>query len=248
VTSPPRVLTIAGSDSSAGAGLQADLITITAEGCRGATVVTAVTAQGPRGVDGWEPVSLELVRRQLVIALDELRPAAMKTGMLGTEAIIRLVVDELSRRQHAPLVCDPVAVATSGHSLVEDGALDAMRSGLFPRAALLTPNATEAAALSGLPVRTPEEAEAAGRELLQSGCGAVLVKGGHLTEKPGTDVLVTRDGARVFTAEAIDTPGVHGTGCVLSAAIASGLARGDSLEEAVTRGKKRVTAWIRERA
>jgi hydroxymethylpyrimidine/phosphomethylpyrimidine kinase len=247
MTSPPTVLTIAGSDSSAGAGIQADLITITAEGCRGATVVTAVTAQGPRGVDAWDPVSPELVRAQLVIALDELRPAAMKTGMLGTEAIIRLVVEELTGRAHGPLVCDPVAVATSGHSLVRDGALEAMRSGLFPRAALLTPNATEAAALTGLPVRTPGEAETAGRRLLESGCGAVLVKGGHLTERPGTDVLVTANGARVFTGEAIDTPGVHGTGCVLSAAIACGLARGESLEDAVAGGKKRVTAWIRER-
>lgn len=243
----PLVLTIAGSDSSAGAGLQADLLTIAAEGCRAATVVTAVTAQGPRGVDAWEAVSPALVRAQLVIALDELFPAAMKTGMLGSAETVRLVAEELAARERGPLVCDPVAVATSGHSLAGDGAVEAMRERLFPLAALLTPNATEAAALTGRSVRDPDEAEAAGRALLDSGCGAVLVKGGHLTARPGTDVLVTREGARRFVAAPIDTPGVHGTGCVLSAAIASALAYGDPLERAVERGKERVTRWIRER-
>lgn len=244
----PLVLTVAGSDSSGGAGLQADLATFAAEGCRGATVVTAVTAQGSRGVAAWEPVSAALVRAQLVLALDELHPAAVKTGMLATAEIVGLVAEELAARARVPTVCDPVAAASSGHALLLEDGLAALRERLLPLVTLLTPNAGEAAALTGLPVRDPDEAEAAGRRLLDSGCGAVLVKGGHFARGRGTDVLVTGDGPRRFVAEPIEGPDVHGTGCVLSAAIACGLARGWPLERTVQNAKERVLDRMRGRS
>ncbi|MGQ0721485.1 MAG: bifunctional hydroxymethylpyrimidine kinase/phosphomethylpyrimidine kinase [Candidatus Eiseniibacteriota bacterium] len=240
----PLALTIAGSDPSGGAGLQADVATFAACGCRAAAVVTAITVQDGRRILAWEPVREALVRDQLRAVLGSPGPAAVKTGMLGTAAVVRIVAAEL-RASPAPLVCDPVMVSSSGHALLEVDAFDVLREELLPMCALITPNAQEAAVLAGVDVRNPDGAERAGRALLARGARAVLVKGGHFESERGTDVLVKPDSVRRMPAEWLGPGDVHGTGCVLSAAITAYLARGVSLEEAVTLGKRHVTGWIR---
>ncbi len=241
---PIVVLTVAGSDSSGGAGLQADLKTLTAFGIHGATAVTAVTAQGASGVRAWSPVEADLVREQIRAALDDLRPAAIKIGMLATAAIVRGVVEEL-RGVEVPVVCDPVLISSSGHRLLAEDAVEILRDELLPLVTLLTPNTDEAAALIGNPVRTVAEAEAAGAALRARGADAVLIKGGHLDERPGLDVLIDSTGARTIEGEWIDSPHTHGTGCVMSAALAALLAGGATLEEAAIGAKRYVTEAIR---
>jgi hydroxymethylpyrimidine/phosphomethylpyrimidine kinase len=241
----PVVLTIAGSDSSAGAGIQADLKAISANGGYGASVITAITAQNTRGVTAAVELDLDLIRAQAVAVLDDLRVAAVKTGMLASVAVIETVAKIL--RDHRPphYVLDPVMVSKTGFPLLRPEAVGALRDTLLPLATLLTPNVHEARALTGLPVRTPAEAEAAGRQLLARGAGAVLVKGGHLEEQPATDVLVTGEGVRVFPGEHLDARHTHGTGCTYSAAIATQLAHGYPLEAAIARAKTYVTEAIR---
>lgn len=239
------VLTIAGSDSSGFAGIQADLTVFFSRGYAGTTVVTGVTAQGPGGVRDWEAVSPELVRAQLAAVLDGSPPAAAKTGMLATPETVRAVVRELKEHDPFPIVCDPVAVSSSGQPLLGDGAWDALREDLLPRIALVTPNAAEARGLSGFEVNTVEDAERAGARILEYGAPAVLVTGGHLKEGRGTDVLVTAAGTRHYQGEDLDAVDVRGTGCALSAAIATALARGVPVEIAVWEGKHFVGEWIR---
>jgi hydroxymethylpyrimidine/phosphomethylpyrimidine kinase len=241
----PVVLTIAGSDSSAGAGIQADLKAISANGGYGASVITAITAQNTRGVTAAVELDLDLIRAQADAVFDDLRVAAVKTGMLASAAVIETVAKIL--RDHRPphYVLDPVMVSKTGFPLLRPEAVGALRETLLPLATLLTPNVHEARALTGLAVRTPAEAEAAGRQLLAAGAGAVLVKGGHLEERPATDVLVTPEGVRVFPGEHVDARHTHGTGCTYSAAIATQLAHGRSLVDAITRAKGYVTEAIR---
>jgi hydroxymethylpyrimidine/phosphomethylpyrimidine kinase len=241
----PVVLTIAGSDSSAGAGIQADLKAISANGGYGASVITAITAQNTRGVTAAVELDLDLIRAQADAVFDDLRVAAVKTGMLASAAVIETVAKLL--RDHRPphYVLDPVMVSKTGFPLLRPEAVGALRETLLPLATLLTPNVHEARALTGLAVRTPAEAEAAGRQLLAAGAGAVLVKGGHLEERPATDVLVTPEGVRVFPGEHVDARHTHGTGCTYSAAIATQLAHGRSLVDAITRAKAYVTEAIR---
>jgi hydroxymethylpyrimidine/phosphomethylpyrimidine kinase len=241
----PVVLTIAGSDSSAGAGIQADLKAISANGGYGASVITAITAQNTRGVTAAVELDLDLIRAQADAVFDDLRVAAVKTGMLASAAVIETVAKIL--RDHRPphYVLDPVMVSKTGFPLLRPEAVGALRETLLPLATLLTPNVHEARALTGLAVRTPAEAEAAGRQLLAAGAGAVLVKGGHLEERPATDVLVTPEGVRVFPGEHVDARHTHGTGCTYSAAIATQLAHGRSLVDAITRAKAYVTEAIR---
>jgi hydroxymethylpyrimidine/phosphomethylpyrimidine kinase len=241
----PVVLTIAGSDSSAGAGIQADLKAISANGGYGASVITAITAQNTRGVTAAVELDLDLIRAQADAVFDDLRVAAVKTGMLASAAVIETVAKLL--RDHRPphYVLDPVMVSKTGFPLLRPEAVGALRETLLPLATLLTPNVHEARALTGLAVRTPAEAEAAGRQLLAAGAGAVLVKGGHLEERPATDVLVTPEGVRVFPGEHVDARHTHGTGCTYSAAIATQLAHGRSLVDAITRAKGYVTEAIR---
>lgn len=241
----PIVLTIAGSDSSAGAGIQADLKAISANGGYGASVITAVTAQNTRGVTAAAELDLDLIRAQADAVLGDLRVGAVKSGMLASAAVIETVAKVL--RDHRPphYVLDPVMVSKTGFPLLRPEAVGALRESLLPLATVLTPNVHEARALTGLPVRTPDEAEAAGRRLLAAGAGAVLVKGGHLEERPATDVLVTATGVRVFPGEHLDARHTHGTGCTYSAAIATQLAHGWPLEEAIVRAKAYVTEAIR---
>lgn len=241
----PVVLTIAGSDSSGGAGIQADVKSIEACGGWAATVITAVTAQGPHGVRHVHRVPERSVEAQLACVLDELPVAAVKTGMLANERTVRLVARELGRRAVRILVCDPVIAATSGAELLDAAGQRALARALLPLATLVTPNAAEAERLSGIAVRDLESAERAARAMRSRGARAVLVKGGHFEVDRAIDLLLDDAGAFVLRGEWIDSPAVHGTGCALAAAIATHLARGLDLREAAVRAKRFVAKSIR---
>jgi hydroxymethylpyrimidine/phosphomethylpyrimidine kinase len=241
----PIVLTIAGSDSSAGAGIQADLKAIAAGGGYGASVLTAITAQNTRAVTAAVELDPGLIRAQLDAVFDDLQVAAVKTGMLASAPVIETVAKALREYRPPRYVLDPVMVSKTGFPLLQPEAVDALRRELLPLATLVTPNVHEARALAGLPVRTPAEAEAAGRRLVEGGAAAVLVKGGHLAEAPATDVLVTPDGVEIFPGEHVPARHTHGTGCTYSAAIATQLAHGRPLVEAIRRAKAYVTEAIR---
>lgn len=242
-TGVPIALTIAGSDSSGGAGIQADLKTFSAFGVYGASVITALTAQNTRGVTGIHTPPADFVVAQMRAVLDDLAVGAIKTGMLANGAIVRAVAGELSKLPALPVIVDPVMVATSGDLLLEADAVDAVRTELIPRASLVTPNLAEAAKLTGQTIaRSVEEMSEQGRMVLALGCGAVLVKGGHAPGAEAIDVLVQRAGVRHYAGAWVDTEHTHGTGCTLSAAIAALIATGASLEEAVGRAK----AYVRQ--
>ena len=229
-------LTVAGSDSGGGAGIQADLKTFHQFGVFGTSVITAVTAQNTVGVRAWEPVSVQLVTRQLEALADDLPPAAMKSGMLGSAAIVEAVATGIVQWKLPNYVLDPVIVATSGDRLLDRDAERLIERLLLPLATLVTPNLDEATVLVGRPVRTPDEMERAGCALIDRGAKAALIKGGHLTT-PATevvDVLVAEGEVRRFTRPRLDTSSTHGTGCTLSAAIAAGLALGRPLGRAVS--------------
>ncbi len=226
-------LTIAGSDSGGGAGIQADLKTFHQFGVFGTSVVVAVTAQNTRGVRSIHPVPADMVRDQLAALAEDLPPAALKTGMLATAPLVQQVADAIRGYGWTRLVVDPVMVATSGDRLLAPDAVQAMRERLMPLAAVVTPNLDEAALLTGEEVADPAAMERAGRRLLATGAGAVLVKGGHLPGDTVVDVLVTASGTRRFARQRIATTSTHGTGCTLSAAITAGLALGRPLEAAV---------------
>jgi len=226
-------LTIAGSDSGGGAGIQADLKTFHQFGVFGTSVITAVTAQNTMGVRAWEPVPVELVTRQLDAVADDLPPVAVKSGMLGSAALVEAVADGIARRRLPNYVLDPVMVATSGDRLLERDAERLIVQRLVPLAVLVTPNLDEAAVLVGGSVRDPDDMERAGRKLVQLGARAALMKGGHLGGEEVVDVLVTGGTVRRFTRPRLETTSTHGTGCTLSAAIAAGLALGRPLERAV---------------
>jgi len=226
-------LTVAGSDSGGGAGIQADLKTFHQFGVFGASVITAVTAQNTRGVAAWEPVTPALVRAQLDALLADLPPDAIKSGMLGDADAVHALADALARVPSRPYVLDPVLVATSGDALAVPGLAALLAQRLLPLAALITPNLPEAEALTGAAVRTPADMERAGAALVALGARAALVKGGHLAGDQVVDVLVRREGARRFTHPRVETASTHGTGCTLSAAITAGLALGRPLALAV---------------
>jgi hydroxymethylpyrimidine/phosphomethylpyrimidine kinase len=239
-TRPPIcVLTIAGSDSGAGAGVQADARTIAALGGHALTAVTAVTAQNKRGVAAWEPVSGALIAAQIRAVLSDFDVAAIKTGLLPGAAAVRAIARELHRHPRRPLVVDPVIGSTSGTRFLSPTALRALRRELLPLATLVTPNRPEAEALSGRKIRTDAAAEAAARQLAaEFGC-PVLVKGGHAPGRVCRDCLATAAGrVRWFSSPRVATRNTHGTGCVLSAAIALGLAQGRPLEAAVREARK----------
>jgi hydroxymethylpyrimidine/phosphomethylpyrimidine kinase len=229
-------LTIAGSDSGGGAGIQADLKTFQQFGVFGTSVIVALTAQNTRGVRAVEAVPEPMVSAQLTALAEDLPPAALKTGMLAEASLVRLVARAIRENGWAPLVCDPVMVSTSGTRLLSTEAEEVVREDLLPLAALVTPNLDEAAILTGRVVHDVPTMERAGATLRRFGAAAALVKGGHLSADGITDVLVTAGGVRHFTHPRIATTSVHGTGCTLSAAIAAGLALGRSLERAVEDG------------
>ena len=234
MTSLGRVLIIAGSDSGGGAGIQADIKTVTALGGYAATAITAITAQNTLGVSAVHPLASSMVEAQARAVLDDIGADVLKTGMLGDAAMVRAVA-ELLAYAAVPAVVDPVMVAKGGALLLADEALDLVRTLLVPRAALLTPNAPEAQALTGLTVASTDDLRRAGEELLAMGAGAVLMKGGHVPGDRVTDILMTPYGETVFEGERIDTRHTHGTGCTLASACAVGLAQGMSLEAAAAR-------------
>jgi hydroxymethylpyrimidine/phosphomethylpyrimidine kinase len=229
-------LTIAGSDSGGGAGIQADLKTFQQFGVFGTSVVVALTAQNTRGVRAVEAVPESMVSAQLTALAEDLVPAALKTGMLAEAALVRLVARAIRENGWAPLVVDPVMVSTSGTRLLSTEAEEVVREDLLPLAALVTPNLDEAAILTGRVVHDTATMERAGATLVRFGAGAALIKGGHLPAPAVVDVLVTASGVRHFTHARIDTGSFHGTGCTLSAAITAGLALGRPLERAVEDG------------
>jgi hydroxymethylpyrimidine/phosphomethylpyrimidine kinase len=239
-------LTIAGSDSSGGAGIQADLKTFTALGVYGASVLTALTAQNTRGVTAVHAAPPDFVTAQIDAVLDDLDVRAVKTGMLANAPIVRAVAAALTKRPALPVVVDPVMIATSGDPLLEPDAVAAYKSHLIPRAALITPNLAEAAALLGEDVASDlGAAEAQARRLLALGTCSVLVKGGHRAGKEAIDVLAFTDGrVEHIAAPWIDTPNTHGTGCTLSAAIAALMAQGTPLLDAVRGAKRYLTSAL----
>jgi hydroxymethylpyrimidine/phosphomethylpyrimidine kinase len=226
VTAVPVALTVAGSDPSGGAGIQADLKTFSALGAYGTAVLTALTAQNTRGVTGVHPVPAGFVTAQLTTLFDDVRVHATKLGMLGSAEVVRAVAGGLAGHPGGPVVCDPVMVATSGHLLIDEAAVDAVRSELLPLADLVTPNVPEAAALlGGPPARSADELPDQATALLALGPGAVLLKGGHLGGDESVDVLATASGVTVSRRPRLTTTATHGTGCTLSSALAALAAR-----------------------
>ena len=241
-----RVLVVAGSDSGGGAGIQADIKTITALGGYAMTAVTALTAQNSLGVAGVLKSPPAFVAEQIRVTLEDLGADAVKTGMMADAPIIEAAAAALE--EHAggvPWVVDPVMFSSARDRLLDEDAVAALKERLVSKAALVTPNMAEAAALTGLAVADPDDMEAAGRALLELGAGAALVKGGHLEGGTVTDVLVTGDGSERFDHPRIDTPHTHGTGCTLASGIAAGLARGMALRDAVVRARDYVAEAIR---
>jgi len=241
-----RLLIVAGSDSGGGAGLQADIKTATAYGVYATTAVTAVTVQDTRGVHGVHAIPDETIAAQMRVVLEDIGTDAVKTGMLHSAGTIEAVAAMLAARAPAAtLVADPVMVAKGGARLIDDTAVAAMKALLIPRAALLTPNAPEASALLGIgELRSVEDLILAGRELRALGAAAVLMKGGHLAGETVADVLIGPDGEEVFSGTRIHTEHTHGTGCTLASAIASGLALGWDLRDAVETARAFVTKAI----
>jgi hydroxymethylpyrimidine/phosphomethylpyrimidine kinase len=242
----PVALTIAGSDSGGGAGIQADLKTFAAHRVHGASAITCITAQNPAGVTGIQAASPALVRQQMEAVFAELPPQAVKTGMLYSAAIIRTVAEFFDAPDRPPLVLDPVMVATSGARLLQPAAIRALTEQLLPLAELVTPNLDEAALLTGRPLRTVEDLRTAARELHERyGCAA-LVKGGHLRGmREAVDVFYDGRQELLFTAPFIKGVSTHGTGCTYSAAITAARARGKSLSAAVASAKQFITDAIR---
>ena len=233
MTRPPRLLTIAGSDSGGGAGIQADLKTFAALGCYGMSAITAVTAQNTVEVRNVQEIEPAVVADQIDAVFDDIGVDAVKIGMLSSRRIIEVVAERLAARAPTPTVLDPVMVAKSGAALLDDDAVDSLRELLLPRATLVTPNLPEARRLTGRPVDTVPERIALARELVAAGASAVLVKGGHAPGETVLDLLF--DGERVhrFAHPRLATTSDHGTGCTLSSAIAAALGHGRTLVEAV---------------
>jgi hydroxymethylpyrimidine/phosphomethylpyrimidine kinase len=239
----PNVLTIAGSDPSGGAGIQADLKTFSALGAYGTSVITALTAQNTRGVRGVHPVPAEFIAAQLETLLDDVRIDAVKVGMVASREVAEVIREALTRRRPRWVVLDPVMVAKSGDILVDDAGIRAVREVLVPLADLITPNLPEAAVLLDAPAPGSRAEMAAMAPALRGlGAGATLLKGGHLSGEECPDLLITADSIAWIEGARVDTGNLHGTGCTLSSAVTARLAGGDTLAEAVAAAK----AWLGE--
>lgn len=246
-----RTLTIAGSDSGGGAGIQADLKTFSALGCYGMSAVTALTAQNTTGVSGIHEISPSFVADQIDAVIDDIGVDAVKIGMLHNVEVIEAVADRLQYHKVEPVVLDPVMVAQSGDKLLKDSAVQALKTELFPVVSLITPNLPEAEVLLGRRINDEAELEESGEVLMEYGAAAVLVKGGHLRQKQSVDILFYRNSSdgrrqiRRFMSPRIETSNTHGTGCTLSSAIAAWMARGEPLPQAVEKSKEYITGAIR---
>lgn len=243
----PVALTIAGSDSGGGAGIQADLKTFSALGVFGASAITSITAQNTQGVRGIQAISPEIVEGQIHAVFEDLTVDAVKIGMLHNREAARIVARSIDRFSPSKIILDPVMISTSGSKLIEDETIEIIVKELFHRVTLVTPNIDEAAFLSGMPIRDEEEMGIAAQKLLSLGCRAVLMKGGHLEGKEMADILFTRDEEAPLrlAVPAIHTQNTHGTGCTLSSAIAAYMALGKELPEAVRAAKDYITAALR---
>jgi hydroxymethylpyrimidine/phosphomethylpyrimidine kinase len=240
-----RVLIVAGSDSGGGAGIQADIKTVTALDGFAATALTALTAQNTMGVHAVHSVPLDFIARQIEAVMTDIGADVIKTGMLGDSAVIATVCEALDRyAPGVPVVVDPVMVAKGGHALLAAEAVDALRRQLLPRAAVVTPNLPEAEALSGMTIVTVADMRVAAAALLALGVPAVLLKGGHLPGDDIVDLLATPDRTEAFSSPRIHTRHTHGTGCTTASAVAAGLAQGMSLRDAVLRARVYVRAAI----
>jgi hydroxymethylpyrimidine/phosphomethylpyrimidine kinase len=241
----PKALTIAGSDSGGGAGIQADLKTFSAFRVFGMSAITALTAQNSVGVHGVLNVEPGFVARQIDVVLDDFGADAVKIGMLSTAPIVRAVAERLRHHRQRHIVLDPVMIAKSGDPLLQPDARQALIAAMLPVADVVTPNLHEAAALADMPVATEAEMEEAARRIAAHGARCVVVKGGHLKDS-ATDILWDGRGFTRYPAPRLESPSTHGTGCTFSSAIAAGLAHGRSLDAAVREAKAYVTAAIRE--
>jgi hydroxymethylpyrimidine/phosphomethylpyrimidine kinase len=239
-------LTIAGSDSGAGAGIQADLKTFAAHGVYGTCAITAITAQNTRGVAAWAAVAPGLVVAQIDAVLDDIGAGAVKTGMLANAAIVEAVAASLARWRPRFLVVDPVMIAKGGSRLLEPEAIEALRSRLLPLADVVTPNVPEAEVLGEMPIRNRDDMYEAGRRILHCGARLVLVKGGHLDGAESVDVACSAAGTFEVRGARLDTRHTHGTGCTLSAAIAANLARDAALEAAIRQARAYVEEAMRQ--
>lgn len=240
-----RVLTIAGSDPSGGAGIQADLKTFSAFGVYGITVLTSITAQNTKGVQGIYDLPSDFVALQLESVLNDIGADAAKTGMLSTAEVIQVTCEAIRKFQIPNLVVDPVMKSHTGQRLLKEEAVRILKEELIPLATVVTPNIPEAEALSGIRIKSSVEMKEAAKEIYRLGAGSVLVKGGHL-EDGAVDILYDGREFTEFRTERIAGGGVHGTGCVYSAAIAAGLAQGKSLSKSIEEAKDFVTRAIKE--
>lgn len=240
------VLTIAGSDCSGGAGIQADLKTICAHKCYGMSAITALTAQNTTGVYGVSEVSSEFLRQQLRCIFEDIFPHSVKIGMVSSPQLIKVIAEELRRYKPKNIVLDPVMVATSGDKLLKNGAQMALKEELFPLAQLITPNISEAQVLAQMDINGYEDMVTAAKIIKQTTKGGVLIKGGHL-KSCADDLLYTGDELYIFKGERIDTKNTHGTGCTLSSAIASRLAMGSSLRDSIALAKEYINKALRDK-
>jgi hydroxymethylpyrimidine/phosphomethylpyrimidine kinase len=241
-----RVLIVAGSDSGGGAGIQADIKSVTALGGYAMTAVTAITVQDTLGVHGIHDIPVETIRAQMRVVLDDIGADAVKTGMLPSTGIIEAVAEEISAcAPDAALIVDPVMIAKGGAALLRDDAVLAMKRALIPLATLVTPNAPEAEALTGRKIVDLDSQKAAADALLGLGCDAVLIKGGHIPGATIFDVLATQETLEVMSSPRLETPHTHGTGCTLASAIAAFLAQGAELRDAVEAARDYVHEAIR---
>ena len=240
----PVVLSIAGSDCSGGAGIQADIKTISALGAYAASVITAVTVQNTRGVKAVHIVPAEIVQGQIEAVMEDLRPDALKIGMVSEPALVKIIAGCLLKYPHCPIVYDPVMVSTSGRKLMAKDAIQLIKEELFPLTSLITPNLDETEVLTGKKITTAEEMKEAARQLSEEYHTAVLVKGGHLEGNEMQDVLFTDENAYIYKEKKIESRNLHGTGCTLSSSIATYLALGLPMDQAVGKAKSYVSKAI----
>jgi hydroxymethylpyrimidine/phosphomethylpyrimidine kinase len=248
MTHPPRVLSIAGSDSGGGAGIQADLKTFSALGCFGMTAITAITAQNTRGVRAIQALPPALLAQQIDAVVEDIGVDAVKIGMLHGPEVVHVVAEAIDRHRLTRVVLDPVMVATSGDRLIAEETVAVLVRELFPRATVITPNLDEASWLLGHPITSAHAMTAAADALRAMGARGVLLKGGHLPGPLLTDLLLDDAGATVWEGARIDTPNTHGTGCTLSSAMACGLAHGLTLRDAVARARDYVRGALQASA
>lgn len=241
------VLTIAGSDSGGGAGIQADLKTFSALGCFGTSAITAITVQNTLGVTDIHSIPTAIAERQIRVVMDDIKPSAIKIGMVHSAELAVAIAGVLKDYPHVPVILDPVMVATSGDRLILSETIGVLKRELFPLATLVTPNLDEAEILSSMQVRSVEEMKLAAAKILDAGCHAVLIKGGHLLGETLFDVYLENNGfEQIIRSELIATGNTHGTGCSLSSAIASFIARGCNLPEAVQKASQYIHEAIAE--